>query len=40
MPLGIAAGYFGGWIDEVIMRITDIFLAFPALLLALAFAAV
>jgi peptide/nickel transport system permease protein len=40
VPLGIAAGYFGGAIDEVIMRVTDIFLAFPALLLALAFAAV
>ena len=40
LPLGIAAGYFGGWIDDVIMRVTDVFLAFPALLLALAFAAV
>jgi peptide/nickel transport system permease protein len=40
IPLGIAAGYFGGWIDDVIMRITDVFLAFPALLLALALAAV
>jgi peptide/nickel transport system permease protein len=40
IPLGLAAGYFGGWIDEVIMRVTDIFLAFPPLLLALAFAAV
>jgi peptide/nickel transport system permease protein len=40
IPLGIAAGYFGGWLDDVIMRITDIFLAFPALLLALALAAV
>jgi peptide/nickel transport system permease protein len=33
--LGALAGYFGGWIDEVIMRITDIFLAFPPLLLAI-----
>jgi peptide/nickel transport system permease protein len=40
IPLGIAAGYFGGWVDEVIMRVTDIFLAFPSLLLALALAAV
>jgi peptide/nickel transport system permease protein len=40
VPLGLAAGYFGGAIDEVIMRVTDVFLAFPALLLALAFAAV
>jgi peptide/nickel transport system permease protein len=40
IPLGIAAGYFGGPIDDVLMRVTDVFLAFPALLLALAFAAV
>ncbi len=40
IPLGVAAGYFGGLVDEVIMRVTDVFLAFPALLLALAFAAV
>jgi peptide/nickel transport system permease protein len=40
VPLGIIAGATGGWIDDVIMRITDIFLAFPALLLALALATV
>jgi len=40
VPLGVAAGYFGGVADEVIMRVTDVFLAFPSLLLALAFAAV
>jgi peptide/nickel transport system permease protein len=40
IPLGVAAGYFGGWVDEVIMRVTDVFLAFPSLLLALALAAV
>jgi peptide/nickel transport system permease protein len=40
IPLGIAAGYFGGLVDDLIMRVTDVFLAFPALLLALAFAAV
>jgi peptide/nickel transport system permease protein len=40
VPLGVAAGYFGGATDEVIMRVTDVFLAFPPLLLALAFAAV
>jgi peptide/nickel transport system permease protein len=39
VPLGVAAGYFGGWLDEAIMRVTDIFLAFPPLLLALALAA-
>lgn len=37
-PLGALAGYKGGWIDEVIMRITDLFLAFPSLLLAMAIA--
>lgn len=35
LPLGVVAGYFGGRVDLVIMRITDIFLAFPPLLLAL-----
>jgi peptide/nickel transport system permease protein len=40
IPLGVIAGYFGGWLDDAIMRVTDIFLAFPALLLALALAAV
>lgn len=34
--LGSLAGYFGGIVDEIIMRITDIFLAFPALILAMA----
>ncbi len=38
--VGTAAGYLGGWIDVVLMRITDIFLAFPRLVLALAFVAV
>lgn len=37
--VGMAAGYFGGWVDRVLMRITDIFLSFPSLILALAFAA-
>jgi peptide/nickel transport system permease protein len=40
ISLGVLAGYFGGITDEIIMRITDIFLAFPPLLLALAFATV
>lgn len=35
VPLGAVAGYFGGWVDEVIMRLTDVFLAFPPLLLAI-----
>jgi len=37
--LGSLSGYFGGLLDEVIMRITDIFLAFPALILAMAIVA-
>ena len=37
--VGATAGYFGGWPDTVLMRITDIFLAFPRLILALAFVA-
>ena len=38
--IGTVAGYFGGWTDEILMRITDIFLAFPKLILALALVAV
>lgn len=38
-PLGMIAGYYGGWIDEIIMRIVDVFLAFPPLLLAIFLAA-
>jgi peptide/nickel transport system permease protein len=37
--VGASAGYLGGWIDTVLMRITDAFLGFPKLVLALAFAA-
>ncbi len=37
--VGTVAGYAGGWIDAVLMRITDIFLAFPKLVLALALVA-
>lgn len=37
--LGSLSGYFGGLLDEIIMRITDIFLAFPALILAMAIVA-
>ena len=37
--VGTVAGYAGGWTDAVLMRITDIFLAFPKLVLAMAFVA-
>ncbi len=36
--LGILAGYFGGWVDAVIMRIADMMIAFPGLVLAIAVA--
>ena len=34
--MGVIAGYFGGWIDSVLMRVVDVLLAFPGILLALA----
>ncbi len=37
--VGLVAGYFGGWVDRLLMHITDVFLAFPGILLAIAFAA-
>lgn len=40
LPLGVISGYFGGWIDNVLMRLVDTLLAFPALLLALTISAV
>ncbi len=39
LAIGTVAGYLGGWVDATLMRITDIFMAFPRLVLALAFAA-
>ncbi len=39
LVVGTAAGYLGGWVDKVLMRLTDVFLAFPSLILALAFVA-
>jgi peptide/nickel transport system permease protein len=39
LVVGTTAGYMGGWVDTALMRIVDIFLAFPSLVLALAFAA-
>jgi len=38
--IGLAAGYFGGGVDVVLMRVTDVMLAFPGLLLAVALVAV
>ncbi|ATZ93220.1 ABC transporter permease [Dickeya fangzhongdai] len=37
--LGVVAGYYGGVVDTILMRITDIFISFPSLVLALAFVA-
>ncbi|MGY6634806.1 MAG: nickel transporter permease [Alkalilacustris sp.] len=37
--VGATAGYLGGWVDTVAMRVVDVFLSFPALILALAFVA-
>ncbi len=38
--LGILAGYFGGWVDAVIMRIADMMIAFPGMVLAIAVAGI
>ena len=38
--VGIIAGYFGGWVDLLLMRVADVFLGFPALILVLAIVAV
>ncbi len=40
IALGLVAGFFGGWIDSVIMRVMDVVLAFPSLLLALVLVAI
>ena len=37
--IGAVAGYFGGWVDETLMRITDLFMAFPTVILAMVVAA-
>ncbi len=37
--IGLTSGYFGGFVDEILMRLTDMFLAFPALVLAMGAAA-
>lgn len=38
--IGLYAGFYGGWVDALLMKITDIVMAFPGILLAIAFAAV
>ena len=40
IALGLVAGFFGGWVDSVIMRVMDVVLAFPSLLLALVLVAI
>jgi len=40
LAVGICAGYFGGWVNLVFMRVTDVFMALPRLVLALMFVAV
>jgi len=40
ISIGLLAGFYGGRVDAVLMQVTDIFLAFPGILLAIAFAAV
>ncbi|MEU9594855.1 ABC transporter permease [Streptomyces sp. NPDC048219] len=37
--VGLVAGFFGGWVDEVLMRVTDVVFAFPVIILAMAVAA-
>lgn len=36
MPIGLAAGFLGGWVDSVIARVTDSFLTCPLLMLSIA----
>jgi peptide/nickel transport system permease protein len=40
VPVGLAAGYYRGWVDPVISRLTDVLLAFPFLILAVGLAAI
>ena len=39
LTIGCVAGYLGGWVDVVLMRVTELFLSFPSLILAMAFVA-
>ncbi len=38
--IGLVAGYLGGWVESLLMRVVDVFLAFPLILIALALAAI
>ena len=40
VPLGLLAGYYRGWLDAVVARVTDVLLAFPFLILAIGLAAI
>lgn len=40
LPIGVIAGYFGGWVDSLVMRPIDLLLALPALLLAISLIAI
>jgi len=40
IPIGLITGYYGGWFDSITMRVTDAWLAFPMMVLALAMSAV
>lgn len=40
VTIGLISGFYGGWLDEILMRLADIFLAFPGILLAIALMAV
>ncbi len=40
VTLGLVAGYYGGWVDELIMRVVDVLMAFPGILLNIAIVAV
>jgi peptide/nickel transport system permease protein len=40
LAIGIAAGYFGGWLDQILMRTLDVFFAFPLVLVAVVVAGV
>lgn len=40
VPIGLAAGYYRGWVDAVVTRVTDVLLSFPFLILAVGLAAI